>query len=302
MPTPHLAKFAWLSIFAALITISLKASAYWLTGSVGLLSDALESVVNLVAAIVALIAISVATRPPDDDHAYGHSKAEYFSSGVEGTLIVLAALSIIVASLHRLFNPQPVDRIEIGVVISLLASLVNFGVAQILFKIGRTYRSITLEADAKHLMTDVWTSVGVVVGVAIVVLTQYYWLDAVVAMLVAVHILAEGQKLVRRSLMGLMDTSLPTEEVARIEAILAKFAPRGIETHALRSRQAGARRFVSVHVLVPDDWTVRQGHDVLEEIEAAVQQEFTLLSVFTHLEPLSDPASWNDVDLDRHFD
>ena len=301
MPNFHLAKFAWLSIVAALLTIGLKASAYWLTGSVGLLSDALESVVNLVAAIIALIAISVASRPPDDDHAYGHGKAEYFSSGVEGTLIVLAALSIIVTSTHRLLNPQPVEQIEIGVIISLLASLINFGVAQILFKMGRTYRSITLEADAQHLMTDVWTSVGVVMGVGIVVLTQYYWLDAVVAMLVALHILYEGQKIVRRSLMGLMDTSLPPADITHIETILAKFSTRGIETHALRSRQSGARRFVSVHVLVPDDWTVRQGHDLLEEIEAAIQQEFDMLSVFTHLEPLSDPASWEDVELDRHF-
>ncbi len=301
MHTPKLAKFAWLSILAALMTIGLKTSAYFFTGSIGLLSDALESVVNLVAAVVALIAISVATRPPDDEHMYGHGKAEYFSSGVEGTLIVLAALSIIVTSVQRLFNPQPVEDVEIGLVISLLASALNFGVAQILFRMGRTYRSITLEADAKHLMTDVWTSVGVIFGVLIVALTQYYWLDAVVAMLVAVHILLEGQKLVRRSLMGLMDTSLPPEDITRIEEILARFAERGITTHALRSRQAGARRFVSVHVLVPDDWTVRQGHDVLEEIEAAVQQEFEMMSVFTHLEPLDDPASWADVELDRDF-
>lgn len=297
----NLAKFAWLSILAALVTIALKASAYYFTGSIGLLSDALESVVNLVAAVVALIAISVAARPPDDDHTYGHGKAEYFSSGVEGTLIVLAALSIFVTSIQRLLNPKPVEDVEIGLIISLVASALNFGVAQILFRMGRTYRSITLEADAKHLMTDVWTSVGVVFGVLIVALTEFYWLDAVVAMLVAIHILREGQKLVRRSLMGLMDTSLPAEDIARVEEILAGFGERGITTHALRSRQAGARRFVSVHVLVPDDWTVRQGHDVLEEIEAAVQQEFAMMSVFTHLEPLDDPASWDDVELDRYF-
>ena len=294
-----LKRFAWLSIGAAIITISLKSGAYLLTGSVGLLSDALESIVNLVAAIMALGALTLAARPPDEDHTYGHDKAEYFSSGVEGMLILVAAASIAYTSIERLLDPQPIEQVGFGVVISIVASLVNFGVARVLLSAGRQYESITLEADAHHLMTDVWTSAGVVIGVIIVALTGIEWLDPAIALLVALNIVREGFKLVRRSVMGLMDAALPVDELQRIQTVLDRFREYGIEVHALRTRQSGARRFITMHVLVPGDWTVKRGHDLLECLEAELCRELPNLLITTHLEPLEDPASWEDVDLVR---
>ena len=299
MGTPNLKRFAWLSIAAAIATIALKTVAYLLTGSVGLLSDAIESLVNLVGAIMALSMLSVAARPEDDDHAYGHSKAEYFSSGVEGTLILIAALSIGVAAARRLVAPQPIEQVGVGLAVSVAASVINLAVALVLLRAGKQHHSITLEANAQHLMTDVWTSVGVIGGVGAVVSTGWLRLDPIVAMLVAGNIVLTGTRIVRRSVLGLMDTALPAGELAAVRSALDGHLKDGVEYHALRTRQSGARRFVSFHVLVPGAWTVHRGHELLEDIEAKIRASVPNVTVFTHLESLDDPASWDDVYLDR---
>jgi cation diffusion facilitator family transporter len=294
-----LTNFAWLSIAAAVVTISMKAGAYLLTGSVGLLSDALESVVNLVAAVVALIALSVAAREPDEERAYGYQKAEYFSSGTEGGLILLAAAGIIVAAVDRLLHPAPLETVGWGLAISAVASLVNLGVALRLRQAGQRYQSITLEADARHLLTDVWTSVGVIVGVGAVVLSGWQWLDALVALAVGANIVRSGVDLVRRSVLGLLDTAIAPAERVALQRVLESYRARGVEWHAVRTRQAGARRFVSFHVLVPGRWSVQQGHDLLEEVEQDIRAALGNVTVFTHLEPIEDPVAWEDIGLDR---
>jgi cation diffusion facilitator family transporter len=294
-----LTRFAWLSIGAALLTITLKTVAYLLTGSVGLLSDALESVVNLIGALMALAMLTIAARPADEEHAYGHSKAEYFSSGVEGTLILLAAVSIVVTAIPRLIAPQPLEKVGIGLGVSVAASLVNLFVARVLLRAAQQHRSITLEADAKHLMTDVWTSVGVLVGVGLVALTGWQRLDPIVAILVAANIVWTGVPIIRKSISGLMDSALPAEEQNALRKVLESYAQSGAEFHALRTRQAGARQFVSVHILVPGQWTVQRGHDLLEKIEADIRHALPDATVLTHLESLDDPASWADTNLDR---
>jgi cation diffusion facilitator family transporter len=299
MQDRSLTKYAWLSIAAAVATIALKTIAYLLTGSVGLLSDALESLVNLAAAIMALTMLHIAARPADDDHTYGHSKAEYFSSAIEGMLILVAAGSIGWAAWGRLIEPQPIEQAGLGLAISVIASLINLVVAQILLRASRRSRSITLEGNARHLMTDVWTSGGVLLGVGLVWLTGWQRLDPLIALIMAANIVWSGVQLVRRSALGLMDTALPEEDLAEVRTVLESYADRGMEYHALRSRQAGARRFVSMHLLVPDSWTVKQGHRVAEEIEDAIRQRLVYTTVFTHLEPRDDPASWEDVALDR---
>lgn len=297
---PSLTRFAWLSIVAAVVTIGLKAGAYLLTGSVGLLSDALESVVNLVAAIAALVALTVAQREPDEEHAYGHEKAEYFSSGLEGGLILIAAGSIVFAALPRLAHPEPIDQIGWGLAASTLASFVNLGVARTLFRAGREHRSITLEADARHLLTDVWTSAGVLVGIGAIAVTGWARLDPLIALAIAANIVWTGVGLLRRSALGLLDTALPVDERAAIETVLARYRREaGVEAHALRTRQAGARRFASVHILVPGDWSVNRGHQLLEAIEHDIRTALPGITVFTHLEPLGDPTSWDDTMLDR---
>jgi cation diffusion facilitator family transporter len=294
-----LIRYAWLSIAAAVVTISLKAVAYLLTGSVGLLSDAMESLVNLAGALMALAMLTVAARPADDEHTYGHGKAEYFSSGVEGTLILLAAVSIGIASVQRLMTPKPLEQIGLGLAVSVAASLVNLGVALVLLRAGKRYQSITLEANARHLMTDVWTSAGVLIGVGAVALTGWERLDPIVAMVVAGNIVWTGVRIVRESALGLMDTALPLDEQNTLRQVLEPYAQTGIEYHALRTRQAGARRFVSLHVLVPGGWTVQHGHHLLERIEADICHALPNVTVFTHLESLDDPASWDDITLDR---
>jgi cation diffusion facilitator family transporter len=296
---PSLTRFAWLSIGAALLTMAIKAAAYLLTGSVGLLSDAVESLVNLVGAVVALAMLTIAARPPDDEHNYGHSKAEYFSSGIEGTLILIAALSIAWTAIRRLLDPQPIEQIGLGLVISAAASIVNLVVGLVLLRAAKRSKSITLEANAKHLMTDVWTSVGVVLGVGAVALTGWVRLDPVVAILVALNIIWSGFQIVRKSVLGLMDTGLPPGEQTTIQTVLGKYHQTGIEFHALRTRQAGARAFVSFHVLVPGEWTIQRGHDLVEEIEDDLRQALPNSVIFTHLESLEDPASWEDTGLDR---
>ena len=289
-----LTRYAWLSIAAALLTIALKTAAYLITGSVGLLSDALESLVNLAAAVMALIALTVAARPPDELHAYGHTKAEYFSSGAEGALILLAAASIIWTAVPRLISPQPLEQVGIGLAIALVASGVNFIVSRIILRAGREHRSIALEADAHHLMTDVWTSVGVLLAVGAVALTGWDRLDPTIALIVAANIIRTGVQLLRRSTMGLLDTALDADEQAVVDQILDKFRQEGIHFHALRSRQSGTVEFLSVHVLVPGDWTVLHGHHLVEQIETELEQAIPGLSVITHLEALEDPAAWTD--------
>ena len=294
-----LTRYAWLSIAAAVATMSLKAGAYALTGSVGLLSDAVESVVNLIGAGIALAMLTVAARPADDEHAFGHGKAEYFSSGAEGMLIVLAAASIAIASANRLIHPQPIEQAGAGLAVSTAASLINFIVARILLRAGRAHSSITLEADARHLMTDVWTSAGVIAGIAAVALTGWQALDPLIAMGVAVNILWSGFLLIKRSTSGLMDAALPAEEIAQILRILSGFHSRGARYHALRTRQAASRRFISVHILVPGSWTVAAGHELLEQLEADIREALPETTITTHLEPLEDPAAHADLELDR---
>jgi cation diffusion facilitator family transporter len=294
-----LTKFAWLSIGAAIATITLKASAYYITGSVGLLSDALESIVNLVAAFMALAMLTVASRPPDEMHAFGYSKAEFFSSGFEGTLILLAAASIVWTAIPRLITPRSLEQVGIGLAISILAAIVNFIVARLLLHAADKYRSITLEADARHLMTDVWTSAGVVIGIAVVFLTGWNRLDPIIAIIVAINIVWTGAKLLRRSVMGLLDAALPPEEDQAIRQVLGRYARDGIHYHALRTRQAGRRSFISLDVLVPGEWTVQRGHDLLEQMEHDIRAAIPGATVFTHLEPAGDPLAWEDTSLDR---
>jgi cation diffusion facilitator family transporter len=299
-----LARYAWLSIGAALITISLKAGAWYITGSVGLLSDAMESVVNLLGAVMALAMLTVAARPADDTHAYGHYKAEYFASGMEGAMILLAAASIGFAAVQRLLDPQPLERVGAGVLVSLAAALVNLGVALVLRRAGRAHESVTLEADAHHLLSDVVTTVGVVTGIGLVVVTGWERLDPLIGLGVAFIIILTGVRIVRKSVLGLMDTSLPESEQNALRAVLFRYAAdEGVQFHALRTRQSGARRFVSVHVLVPGTWTVHAGHELLEHIEADVRDTLPNVSVLTHLESIDDPASYEDLLLERpHFE
>lgn len=289
-----LTRFAWLSILAALTTMALKTLAWWVTGSVGLLSDAMESVVNLVAAVVALVALRVASQPADEHHAFGHGKAEYFSAGVEGALILVAAASIAWAAVERLLDPRGLESVGVGLGVSVVAATLNGVVAVVLLRAGRSHRSIALEADGRHLFTDVWTSAGVLVGVGLVSFTGWTVLDPLVALAVAANIVVAGVLLVRRSVEGLMDVGLGELDVATIDGALDRFRADGVVFHALRTRQAGQQRFVSLHVLVPGAWTVQRGHDLLEQIEASVRGALPGVVIDTHLEPVEDPVSWRD--------
>lgn len=287
------------AIAVSLVTISMKTVAWLLTGSVGLLSDALESVVNLVAALVGLVVILWSTRPPDEDHAYGHEKADYVSAGFEGALILLAAFTIAYAAIDRLINPAGLTEVGIGLTISVVASLINLGAATLLIRSGRQEQSMTLEADGRHLMTDVWTTAGVIVGVALVWLTGFERLDPIIALIVAANIVRTGTSLVRGSMSGLMDKALPAEEMTAVNRILARHSAGQVEFHALRTRKSGRRSFISVHVLVPGDWTVQAGHDFTEEVERDLREAVGQATVFTHLEPVEDPLSFADTGLDR---
>jgi len=296
---PSLARYAWLSVAAALVTMALKGVAAWLTGSMGLLSDAAESLVNLAAALVALYSLRIAAREPDEKHPFGYSKAEYFSSGVEGTLIMLAALAIVAAAIPRLIAPREIMHFDTGIFVSLVAAAVNLGVALVLLGAGKRHDSIALEADAHHLLTDVWTSIGVVAGVGATVLTGWLMLDPLIAVAVALHITWTGAKVLRRSVLGLMDRALPEPDLERIRQILEPYQVRGIEYHALRTRRAGRVRMVEMHVLVPGEMTVREGHRVADEIEDAIRAALPGSAVLTHLEPIEDPASYRDEALLR---
>ncbi|MBC7798175.1 MAG: cation transporter [Pyrinomonadaceae bacterium] len=299
MKRKDLAKYAWLSIIAAIATIALKAAAYFLTDSIGLLSDALESVVNLVASVTTLTMLTIAALPPDEDHAFGHDKAEYFASGIEGLLIIVAAIGICWTAVLRILSPQPLEQIGIGVIISIVATLINLVVARVLIRAGKFYESIALEADGKHLFTDVWTSLGVIAGIVLVAVTNFQILDSIVALIVAVNITWTGFRLIQRSVFGLMDAALSPETQTKIIEVLDVYKKREVDYHALRTRRAGIRQFASVHILVPGEWTVQRGHQLLEEIEGDIRRAVPNIVVFTHLESLDDPASWQDIELDR---
>ena len=300
MQTKSLKKFIYLAIAAAIATIALKLFAYFLTGSVGLFSDALESVVNLIAAVVALFMITLAEKPADEEHAYGHHKAEYFSSAIEGGMIVLAAFSIIWAAIPRLIHPQPLENVGIGLLVSMGASAINLAVGLILIKNGRKNHSITLEADGKHLMTDVYTSVGVLIGIGIVKMSGWLILDGIVAIGVALNIVWTGYQLMRRSALGLLDSSIPEDERLKITRVLDIYKEQNLEYHSLMTRQAGQRKFIALHILLPGQLTIQEGHDMVEKIERDIRDLFDApVTVFTHLEPVEDPVSMHDIGIDR---
>ncbi len=296
---PRLVGWAWLSIAAAVTTIALKSTAYLLTGSVGLLSDALESVVNLVAAVLALVALTIAARPADDSHHFGHGKVEYFSAGAEGLMILVAAVLIIVSAVQRLITPQPLEALGVGLAITVVATVINGVVGWLVLRAGRRHRSSTLVADGKHLLTDVWTSVGVVVGVGLVAVTGWLPLDSLVAIAVALNILWTGWGLVRHAMDGLMDHALPAADVEKVTAALRRVRHTHetgeVDFHAIQTREAGRERFVSMHVLVPGTWTVTEGHNLLEQVEEAIVGELPGAQVHTHLEPREDPRSYGDA-------
>lgn len=291
-----LVKFAWLSIAAALLTITLKTGAWWITGSVGLLSDAAESLVNLVAAIIALMALSASARPADHNHLFGHSKAEYLSAAAEGQLILVAAIGIGWASIARFFDPQPLQDVGTGLLVSVVASIVNGAVAWVLIRAGRKHRSITLVADGKHLLTDLWTSVGVVVGVGLVALTGYERLDAIVGFLVGLNIARTGARLLRDSIDGLMDHAWSQQETAELGRVLAPFVSADVAIHGIRTRAAGHARFADLHLLVPGEWTVRRSHQLADEIERQVARQLADVRLMCHVEPVEDPGSYSDFD------
>jgi cation diffusion facilitator family transporter len=292
MKRKPLTRFAWLSIAAALLTMGLKAYAYQITGSVGLLSDAAESLVNLAAALVAWMVLSVAARPADMEHPFGHGKIEYFASGFEGSLILIAAGGIAWAAWERLQAPVSLQAIDLGLAVSVVAGLVNLMVGMILIRAGRQHASITLEADGRHLLTDVWTTAAILLALLGVLYTGWWWLDPAIALLAAIQIVWSGLHLIRRSVDGLLDTVLPQAEQRRIQDILDDYRRQGIEFHDLRTRQSGMDRFINLHVLVPGGWTVRQGHDLVEEIEQTIASTLTNARVVTHLEPRDDKASF----------
>jgi cation diffusion facilitator family transporter len=295
----RLLRMIYLAIAAAVVTIALKTSAWLITGSIGLLADAAESLVNLAAAIVAFVVVRWAGQPADEDHAYGHEKADYLSAGAEGAMIIVAAVAIAVPAIARLINPAELESVGLGLAVTAVAAVINLVVAQLLIKVGREESSMTLTADGKHLMTDVITSVGVIAGVALVAATGWLRLDPIIALIVAANIVITGYALVRGALSGLLDHALLPGEIERVERVLDEYREMGISFHALRTRRAANRAFISLHVLVPGEWSVQQGHDTAENIEADLRRLFETCTVFTHLEPIEDPVSFVDTGLDR---
>jgi cation diffusion facilitator family transporter len=290
-----IARLRWplaLSIAAALVTIGLKSTAYALTGSVGLLTDALESVVNLLAAVTAYFALGYAARPADPSHAYGHEKIEFFSSGLEGVLIVVAGLGAAGYGVRRLIVPEELQALELGSVLALIATVVNFVVARVLLHYGHVYKSIVMEADGQHLMSDVWTSLGVLIGVGLVYLTGFTFFDSLLALAMGLHICWIGLGLIRRSFDGLMDHAIPAAERDRIREVIRANLPEGATFHLLRTRLSGARRFVEFHLLVNGDLSVREGHQIATRLEAALTAEVPEVAVTIHVEPVDEQASW----------
>ncbi len=294
-------RLLYLSIVAALATIALKFAAYFTTGSMGFFSDALESLVNLFAAIIALVLLHISEKPADEEHEFGHGKAQYFSSALEGAFILIAALSIIFTSFPKIFSPHEIDNIAIGTVYSVIAAFINLAVGFILTNKGKKSNSLLLEADGRHLLSDVLTSVGVILGVVLTKLTGYYILDPLIAIIVALHIVYVGFKLIKRSTNELMDAAIPKEELNKITEYLDSLSERNIEYHSLLTRESGYRKFITFHLLVPGKWNVQKGHDCAEAIEQYIEKMFTNMNVTvtTHIEPIEDPVSFNDIGIDR---
>lgn len=288
------AKYVWISIAASIATIMLKGSAYYITGSVGLLSDALESFINLAAAVMALVMITIAMSPPDRDHPFGHSKAEYFSSVIEGTLILFAAVAIGVTAVEKILNPGELSDLGTGLIISASASVINLFTSIILLRAGKKYNSITLEADAHHLMTDVWTTAGVIAGLILVKLTGMSVLDPVIAIVVALNIIFTGIKLIRRSVSGLMDEALPDEDLKKVKSILDRYEEQCITYHSLYTRKAASKNFIFLHLLMPGNWHISRGHEITKKIENEIGNALPESDVFIHIEPLNDPDSFDD--------
>ncbi len=290
----------YLSIAAAVVTILLKFTAYKVTGSIGFFSDALESIVNLLAAVFGLIMLHVSEKPADEGHEFGHSKAEYFSSAIEGSLILLAAFSIIWSAVPRLIHPIALENINIGLLFSVGASFVNLAVGQMLIHNGKKSKSLLVEADGKHLMTDVWTSAGVIAGILLVKFTGILILDPIIAILVALNIVYTGYRLISRSTNGLMDASISETEIDQVKKYLDSLKEKDITYHSLMTRQAGQRKFISFHLLVPGAWTVQQGHENADIIEETIEDMFDEpVTVTSHIEPVEDPASLKDIGIDR---
>jgi cation diffusion facilitator family transporter len=301
MANKSLTRYAWLSVAAAVVTMLLKSGAYLLTGSVGILSDAMEGLINLSAAVIVLVTLRYVERPPDDSHEYGHDKAEYFSSGIEGKLILVASAAILFTSVQRLFNPRPLEQVGLGLAVATVAALINLLVGQVVLRAGRRYDSISLEADGHHLMSDVWTSAAVVAGVAAAALSGIGQLDPLIAIAIGMKIGWDGLQIFRRSVRGLMDAPIAAREREVVEQILDDHRPEGVRWHALRTRQAGSRRFISVHLLLPDHWSVQRAHDLAEHLEVQVAQAVNRATLFTHIEPQGDPVAEGDQELDRDY-
>lgn len=290
-----LASIVWFSIIASVLTISIKSGAYYLTGSVGFMSDAMESLVNLVAGIVAFVALTIASRPADREHPFGHDKAEYFSSLIEGVLILLAAVGIIYSAINRLYHPRPLEDLGYGMALSILATSINFATARVLLHYGKKHDSITLEADAHHLMTDVWTTLGIVAGIVMVKFTSWQLLDPLMAIAVGCSIIYTGGRLVVRSADGLMDSKLSEKELILIKQVLDRYRSQGIDYHALYTRQASSKRFVTFHLLFPGDMTVLQAHKVSKTVEEEIASVLPHSDVFIHIEPMNDPDAFDDI-------
>jgi cation diffusion facilitator family transporter len=298
-----LIRYLFVSLAAAVATIALKSLAAAITGSVGLLSDALEGGVNLVAAVVALFALRAADLPPDANHNFGHGKAEYLSAAVEGGMIFVAATAIVWTSVERLVHPVPLDQTGVGLVLATVAAAINLAVGLTLVRVGRRHRSITLVADGRHLLTDVWTTAGVLVGVTAVAITGWERLDPIIALVVGANILRIGYRLLRRSVVGLLDAALPADDAAAVNRVIERYRrEHPVDFHALRTRESGRQRFVYVHLLVPDEWTVKAGHDLAEALEADIERELAGTVTFVHLEPRGDPTSYGHGGVDAVAD
>ncbi len=290
-------RYAIYSVVASLLTLSLKFGAWYMTDSVGLLSDALESIVNLTAGVLALTAITIAMRPADSAHTYGHGKAEYFSSGIEGVLIILAAFGIAYAAASRFLNPAELTNLGPGLVLALLSSVINYVTARVMLRAAKRFDSITLEADAKHLLTDVWTSIGLVAGLGILLIRpEWKILDPIIAVIMAANIIFTGIGLLRRSIGGLMDDALPKKELAIIEAAILHHQDGEASFHRLRTRKSGPMRFIDFHLLIPGEKTVQQAHDLCEAIENEIENTLKRAEVTIHVEPIECATSYKKVD------
>lgn len=286
--------FVWMSIAASVATMALKSAAYVITGSVGLFSDAIESLINLAAGVMALMMLYIAMSAPDRKHPFGHHKAEYFSSMTEGILILLAAIAIGVAAIERFLRPQPLEELGTGLLVSGAASVINLIVGLLLLKAGKQYHSIILEADGKHLLTDVWTTAGVLLALVLVNVTGWIVLDPLIAIVVAFNIIFTGMQLITRSISGLMDTAMPSEDLLKLSSILDEHCAPGLKYHSLYTRTSASKNFISFHLLLPGYWTISRGHDMTKRIEDKIKVLFVDAEIFIHLEPLEDPDSFDD--------